>query len=200
MEIPKDLIDTAWNKMQGEFALKLILSRIKWKTDRIIHIVNASNLDCYFELCTSDPEDKDPTKRYLQLLSAVKIDNEFENMKQMDSPHMIDHPVALQSRDVLERLIRMNQHYKVKLCHALSGTHLSSRGGDILTNINKIDYLQSWDDRMSSFDVELSFTWLDWRIGELLINDADFNIENLSYEQAVQLCFNIFPQGRGILH
>ena len=65
MEIPKDLIDTAWNKMEGEFALKLILSRIRWKTDRIIHIVNASNLDCYFELCTSDPEDKDPTKRYL---------------------------------------------------------------------------------------------------------------------------------------
>ena len=136
MEIPKDLVDTAWNKMSGEFALKLSLSRVKWKTDRIIHIVNASNLDCYFELCSTDPSDSDPTKRYLKLLSAVKIDNEYENMTKMDSPHMMDHPVSLQSRDVLERLIRTNQHYKVKLCHALSGTHLSSRGGDILTNLN----------------------------------------------------------------
>lgn len=90
MEIPKDLIDTAWNKMEGEFALKLILSRIKWKGDRIIHIINASNIDCYFELSSTDPSDQDPTKRYLKLLSAVKIDNEFENMKQLDSPHMMD--------------------------------------------------------------------------------------------------------------
>ena len=81
--------------MEGEPALKLILSRIKWKSDRIIHIVNASNLDCYFELCSTDESDNDPTKRYLKLLSAVKIDNEFENMKKMDSPHMMDHPVCL---------------------------------------------------------------------------------------------------------
>ena len=61
MVIPKDLIDTAWNKMEGELALKIILSRIRWKTDRIIHIINASNLDCYFEISSTDPTDADPS-------------------------------------------------------------------------------------------------------------------------------------------
>ena len=71
---------------------------------------------------------------------------------------------------------------------------------NILTKINTIDYLQKWGDQYSSFDVELSFTWLDWRILELMIQDDKFNIENVEIEQKIQLPFNIWPSGRGILH
>ena len=57
---------------------------------------------------SDDPNDEDKTKRYLKLVSSVKIDNEFENMRKRDSPHMIVQPIPLVHRDVLERLIRMN--------------------------------------------------------------------------------------------
>ena len=53
---------------------------------------------------------------------------------------------------------------------------------------------------MSKFDIELSFTWLDWQIMELEINDDTFHIENVDDEQKIQLAFNIFPMGRGVLH
>ena len=66
--------------------------------------------------------------------------------------------------------------------------------------LNTIDFRQEWGDPMSSFDVELSYTWLDWRIMELIISNPNFNIDNIDAEQKLQLCFNIWPKARGILH
>ena len=53
---------------------------------------------------------------------------------------------------------------------------------------------------MSSFDVELSFTYLDWTIMDQILLRDDFDVGNVEAEQQLQLCFNIFPQGQGILH
>ena len=137
MIIPNDLVSMEeWDYAEGQGAIQIICSRTMWYSEKQLLIINESNIECIFDLCTTDPKDENIDARYLKLVSSVKLDNEYENMTKMDSPHMMDHPVSLQSRDVLERLIRTNQHYKVKLCHALSGTHLSSRGGDILTNLN----------------------------------------------------------------
>ena len=38
---------------------------------------------------STDPRDNDLDSRYLELISSVKIDNEYENMARRDSPHMI---------------------------------------------------------------------------------------------------------------
>ena len=35
---------------------------------------------------------------------------------------------------------------------------------------------------MAKFDIELSFTWLDWRIMELEINDDTFAIQDVDNE------------------
>lgn len=70
----------------------------------------------------------------------------------------------------------------------------------MMTKINSIDYLQKWGANMSSFDVELSFTWLDWSIMDQIIMRDDFDVSSVETEQQLQLCFNIFPQGQGILH
>ena len=145
---------------------------------------------------SDDPKDEDKTKRYLKLVSSVKIDNEFENMRKRDSPHMIVQPIPLVHRDVLERLIRMNQNYKTSLQHAIN----LNKKINLLSLFNKIDYTQTWGKQSSSFDVETSFTWLDWRILELITSDAVFSVENVDREQALQLCFNIWPKGRGVLH
>ena len=40
-------------------AIKIICSRIKWESERILRIVNESNIDCLFEMRTSDPDDMD---------------------------------------------------------------------------------------------------------------------------------------------
>jgi len=55
----------------------------------MLRIINEGNIECIFEICSSDPSDKDPSLRYLKLRSSVKIDNEYENMTRRDSPHMI---------------------------------------------------------------------------------------------------------------
>jgi hypothetical protein len=51
--------------------------------------------------------------------------------------------------------------------------------------INKVDYLQPWGKLNSSFDVEQSFTLLDWRIMEEVIDDNKFDLEIISNEQKV---------------
>ena len=76
-----------WNGAQGKNAkkaIKLICSRFSWHSEKVFRIVNESNLDCYIEI--SDPDDND--KRNIKLISAVKVDNLFEN-KQLNSSHML---------------------------------------------------------------------------------------------------------------
>ena len=70
----------------------------------------------------------------------------------------------------------------------------------LLSNINRIDYNQPWNDQVASFDLELSYTMLDWLICEMEINDGNFSLPDVDLEQKIQLCFNIFPNGRGVLH
>lgn len=54
-----------------------------------------------------------------------------------------------------------------------------------MAQISRVDYLQHWDNLMSKFDIELSFTWLDWRLLELEIYDDTFNIEDVDDEQKI---------------
>ena len=108
MYIPSDLISTQWNKNEGEEAIKIICSRIKWEDERILRIVNESNLDCLFEMCYKGPVDNNIDDRYMKLLSAVKVDNGHENMTKLNSNHYLDDKAFLEPRDVLDRLIRCN--------------------------------------------------------------------------------------------
>lgn len=71
---------------------------------------------------------------------------------------------------------------------------------DILNLINTVDYGQVWNKRGSKFDVELSYTILDWKIAETVISNPNFDISDVEEEQRTQLCFNIWPRGWGLLH
>jgi len=114
MRIPKDLLCTRWDGRSRWNAIKLILSRFQWVTEKIIRLVNESNLDCLFEIIsTPDPQNDSKEVRSLKLLSAVKVDNLFENFKTRDSPHYILDKKEFESRDVVDSLIRQNQKYKV---------------------------------------------------------------------------------------
>ena len=52
-----------------------------------------------------------------------------------------------------------------------------------MANLFKVNYSGDWEDPHAKFDVELTFTWLDWRIVDLLINDPDFHIDQAYQEQ-----------------
>ena len=86
LEFPKDLLSTEWNGKGGEGAIKIILSRLKWKNDSMIRIINENDLDTLFEIVSTGEDKKD---RYLKLVSIVKIDNLHENRIRRDSPHLI---------------------------------------------------------------------------------------------------------------
>ena len=60
-------------------------------TDTQIRILNESNIDCLFDICTDDPEDKDIDARYLKLISVVKVDNELQNRNKLNSNHYYHH-------------------------------------------------------------------------------------------------------------
>ena len=80
-----------WNGAKGKKAknaIKLICSRFSWHSEKVFRIVNESNLDCYIEIYSTDPDDDDIDKRNIKLISAVKVDNLFEN-KQLNSSHML---------------------------------------------------------------------------------------------------------------
>jgi len=93
LTIPKDLISTKWGEMIGLPAIKLILSRFRWVTDTRLRFINNGNMDCIFEM-TGEPAQ-------LKLLSAVKVDNLFENTSKIDSPHLLFDQAELEPRDVL---------------------------------------------------------------------------------------------------
>ena len=120
MNIPADFISLAQDNEVSRMSIELVFSKIKWHDERTIRYLNSSNLDCLFELASTDPDDKDMNARYLKLLSIVKIDNQHENIKKPDSKHFFWERKDLEQRDVLERLIRMNQDYKSSLQHALN--------------------------------------------------------------------------------
>ena len=66
MNIPTDLINTVISveqdgqtiKIEGQKAIKIICSRMKWEGERLLRIINQSNIDCLFEMKTTDPDDK----------------------------------------------------------------------------------------------------------------------------------------------
>lgn len=69
-----------WDYAAGQGAVSIICSRIKWESETRLRIINEGNIECIFELSTTDETDTDVSKRFLKLLSSVKIDNEYENM------------------------------------------------------------------------------------------------------------------------
>ena len=72
---PKDLVNTMWNGKSGLTSVLILGSRFKWMSEKTFRIVNRSNLDCLFEMCTTDPDDASIEARYLKLKSVVKVDN-----------------------------------------------------------------------------------------------------------------------------
>lgn len=47
----------------------------------------------------------------------------------------------------------------------------------------------------------MSFTWLDWRIINKVIDPRiNVHFDDIDEEQQLQLCFNILPNGRSMMH
>ena len=125
-------------------------------------------------------------------------------MYRVDSPHFFHQPYSLAVGEVVERLIRMNQNYKVQMQHAIN---MNTFGDDeeafqtfMLEQIHRIDYLQPWGDLNSFYAIEKSFTWLDWLIIEKAISEPTFEMSNIADKRKMQLAVNILPDGKGILH
>lgn len=98
-------------------AIDLILSRMRWEpcdSETRLRIVTQNNLDCIFEI-EGDLDTDDQSQRHLRLISVVKIDNLQTDMYRVDSPHFFHQPYSLAVGEVVERLIRMNQNYKVQM-------------------------------------------------------------------------------------
>ena len=72
------------------------------------------------------------------------------NQEKLDSKHLLVDMKSLETRDVLERLIRRSQNYKTNLSHAMNTNNPKF---DLLQLINGVDYDQLLTDYNASFDV-----------------------------------------------
>ena len=76
----------------------------------------------------------------------AKIDNLHQNTEKLDAAHLIDEPQTLDAADVLNRLARVSQDYKVSLIHALNtkNKNISEKTRifdfDLRQKINNMDY------------------------------------------------------------
>ena len=68
------------------------------------------------------------------------------------------------------------------------------------SKIFNVDYKQSWESSFSKLDAEQSFTWLDWKIMDRVVNDPKFDLDSIDLEQTLQICLNIYPDGKSFLH
>ena len=72
--------------------------------------------------------------------------------------------------------------------------------GNLALDLYYIDYTQPWNNSESSFDVQTTFTLLDWKICDLVVADPQFNVGDIDQEQQMQLALNIFPGCYSLLH
>ena len=70
--------------------------------------------------------------------------------------------------EVLETINRANQRFKSKMQAAKANPDFN---GNLALDLYYIDYTQPWSERESSFDVQTTFTLLDWKICDLVVAD-----------------------------
>ena len=154
----------------------MIASRIWFHDENHLRIINKYRVDCMFRIEPREREQDDEDRSLItfELVSAVKLDNMHTNLSTRDHSHAGVDPLVLRQTDTLERLIRMNQRYKVNVTHALN-TGVVDRMP--LEYIYTIDYLQPWSDKKARFDCEYAFTLLSWIIMEKIVDDSSFELE-----------------------
>jgi len=114
----------------------------------MIKIINEDSLECLFKI--KDDFSLNPFGKktgHIELKSAVKMDNSYENQTQFDGNHLIVDPKVLKPCETFERLIRINHRYKSGLAHAKNFMTSQSKAGkrsranfDLLSQIYSIDY------------------------------------------------------------
>ena len=80
----------------------------------------------------------------------------------------------------------------------------SEKQNVILKNLFAVDYTGSAesDENLCGdyFATQISFTVIDWLSLENILDNPNSNLNELDKMQKLQLCFNVFPRGMGILH
>ena len=62
-----------------------------------------------------------------------------------------------------------------------------------------LDFTQPMHDPMSTFQIDKTFSWLDWRIGETMLLNEKENFDSLQSEDQLRMCLNIFPCGSSFM-
>ena len=69
-----------------------------------------------------------------------------------------------------------------------------------MSKLCEVDYNLGTGGESNAFIAELSFTALDWIILDKIQGKKPFTLKDIDDEQQLQLCFNIFPGCKTILH
>lgn len=90
----------------------------------------------------------------------------------------------------------MNQRKTIKKAKK-GGQVLPYYYPDVYKPLMAIDYGQNISDPVSMFQLDRTFTLLDWKFAELIEKSANF--ADMEREEQLRLIFSVFPQGNSML-
>jgi len=145
-----------------------VASIISFVTDDTIRIVDNLYVDCIFEI----------QKNNLKLISQCKLDNQYALKRTLGVEECQLNVIDASRTSVYDRLILIGQDYKTRLTHLqnLQNTGTASEF-NLLANLFRVNYEANWDDPLARFDVELSFTMIDWSLVDQLVRHNEEQIE-----------------------
>lgn len=163
----------------------------KGRQENLIQMISKDELNCVFKFERVEVDGKAEQK--LTLMSYVKMDN-FELMN--DNPHNLIEPLSPGAGKMLSRLVRKLQNYKTHLIHQ---NNCAKYGEEFKSHMNRLDKIYSMDyyhqsKSTSVFVSELSFSILNWRIAERLIDEEGFFLSMVMRNSQLELLFCIFPK------
>ena len=113
-----------------------------------------------------------------------------------------DCDLKIPKSDIQDRIFHRMDRFKVAM--AYRSMNFIDKGlnyvqSEVLHELQAIDYSQKWEDASASFELDKSFTWIDWKRAEMITDETDLCFLDLQEDEQVRLMFNVFPMGATLL-
>lgn len=180
--------------------MRALVNRFVFVDDHLIQFINNEGIMVLLDI---GKDELTPIK----VVAYCKLDN-YKIEKQSQHKHAIIEASSIDPKQVQDRMF--NRCQLIKAATELMKYHekvsnLNDRAAQdqvykTYSQIYNVEYNQPWDGVTSKFVAETSFTILDWFIIDQLKSNPNFTIDNVDALQQLQLCFNVFPGRKTVLH
>ena len=154
---------------------------IKWHGNTELKILNFEGIEKIVDIEDNFKELRSGSVPYFNLA----MQNKFK--------HFYYERSSFTYGDILNRLIRKYQAYRTTVV-----VENKTKIDEIYDELFNVDYFI--DNGKDKFVAETSFTYLHWKLVDLINQDAKFDLSTIHKSQIKRLMLNIFPKCKNALH